>query len=345
MQIYHNASLKPYHTFAIDQTADMIVEVSNIDEVKSIFQNKDWEDTPKLFLGQGSNILFTEHYKGIVLINRIMGIELHEDDSFFYLHVSGGEDWPLLVEYAVNKGIGGLENLAMIPGCVGSAPVQNIGAYGLEFKDVCDYVEFINIDTLEIARFTTRECQFGYRDSIFKHELKGKIFVTAVGIKLPKKNVPLLDYGPLQSLSPDCACKEIFNVISKIRKDKLPDPTIIGNAGSFFKNPVISSEQFKTLLRQYPDIIHYSSENGIKLAAGWMIEQCGLKGFSIGGAQVHPKQALVLVNEHHASSSDVLQLAMYIRQSVYERYGVHLEPEVRFVGETGEVFLDKFMRE
>ncbi len=345
MQIYHNASLKPYHTFAIDQTADVIVEVSSIDEIKKIFQNKDWQDTPKLVLGKGSNVLFTKHFKGIVLINRIMGVETHEDESFFYLHVSGGEDWPLLVEHTVNQGIAGLENLAMIPGCVGSAPVQNIGAYGLEFKDVCDYVEYINIDTLETVRLTTRECQFGYRDSVFKHTLKGKVFVTAVGVKLPKNNAPLLDYGPLQSLATDCSCKEIFDVISHVRKDKLPDPTIIGNAGSFFKNPVISSEQFNILIKQYPDMVHYPTENGIKLAAGWMIDQCGLKGFSIGGAKVHPKQALVLVNEYHASSSDVIQLAMHIRKNVYERYGVYLEPEVRFMGETGEVFLDKCIGE
>lgn len=343
MQIYHNASLQPYHTFSIDQTADFIVEVSSIEEVKSVFQNRDWKDVPKLVLGKGSNVLFTEHYKGMVLINRIMGVDVHEDDEYFYLHVSGGEDWPLLVENTVNKGISGLENLAMIPGCVGSAPVQNIGAYGVEFKDVCDYVEFINIGSLETVRLTNDECLFGYRDSIFKHDLKGKAFVTAVGLKLSKKHVPLLDYGPLKSLSPDSSCKDIFDVISNVRKDKLPDPEVIGNAGSFFKNPVISSEQFELLVKQYPDIVHYKTENGTKLAAGWLIDQCDLKGFRIGGAQVHPNQALVLVNEHNASSDDIIQLALYVRKNVYARYGVELEHEVRFMGATDEVFLDKFM--
>ncbi|MCE0493514.1 UDP-N-acetylmuramate dehydrogenase [Vibrio salinus] len=343
MQIYYNSSLKPFHTFSINQTADVIIEVFSVEEVKDVFRNDKWRGLPKLVLGKGSNVLFTEHYRGVVIINRIMGINVREDDSFYYLNVAGGEDWPLLVEHTVKKGIAGLENLAMIPGCVGSAPVQNIGAYGLEFKDICEYVEYVNTETQDMVQLSARECQFGYRDSVFKHSLKTKAFVTSVGLKVSKRYVPLLDYGPLRSLASDSSCQKIFDVICKVRSEKLPDPIVSGNAGSFFKNPVVTSDRFDLLRQQYPDIVHYHTSNGMKLAAGWLIEQCGLKGLCIGGAKVHPKQALVLVNENNATSADVINLALHVRSQVYERYGVMLEHEVRFMGETGEVFLDKFM--
>lgn len=343
MQIYRNASLKGYHTFSIDQSADVIAEVTSIDDVKRVYLQNEWRTLPKLILGKGSNVLFTQPYRGVVLINRLMGLEISEDDECYYLRVSGGEDWPQLVESMVKRGIGGLENLAMIPGCVGSAPVQNIGAYGLEFKDVCEYVEYFDNESLELIQLTGDECQFGYRDSIFKHALKEKAFVTAVGIRLPKDYQPLLSYGPLQSLPFGCTCRDIFDLITQVRTEKLPDPVVSGNAGSFFKNPVISEEQFYSLQEQYPNIVHYVTDSGIKLAAGWLIDQCGLKGLSIGGAQVHPKQALVLVNQHHACSEDVVKLALHVRQCVYERYGVMLEHEVRFIGELEEVYLDNFM--
>lgn len=341
MQIFKNASLKPYHTFGIEQFSSFIITVSSVDDVIEIFSNPEWQSLPKLMLGKGSNVLFTERYHGIVMINQMLGVDVQESDDQFSIHVQGGEDWPNLVESLTRQGMAGLENLALIPGCTGSAPVQNIGAYGVEFKDVCDYVDYLDLTTFQVKRLTNAQCQFGYRHSIFKQALKDNAIVIAAGLTLPKRWQPTLEYGPLKSLNKACTAIDVLETITCIRQEKLPDPAVIGSAGSFFKNPVISNAHYSRLKEHYPDIIAYPAEHGVKIAAGWLIDQCGLKGYRIGGAKVHSNQALVIINDNHASSADVIQLAKTICRQVLERYEIELEHEVRFIGSDHEVFLNQ----
>ena len=207
-------------------------------DIVDAYNRSEWQALPKLMLGKGSNLLFTEKFEGVVLINRLEGINHNEDDQFHYLHIEGGEDWPSLVKWCVNQGIGGVENLAMIPGCAGSAPIQNIGAYGLEFQNVCEYVDVLYLDSMETKRLSSQECQFGYRDSIFKRELFEKVVIVAIGMKLAKAWKPITHYGPLKALDSTTATpKQVFDAVCDIRSSKLPDPRIQGNAGSFFKNP------------------------------------------------------------------------------------------------------------
>lgn len=343
MNVNRNVNLKPFHTFGIDMPCEYLVEARTVNDVISAYQNSEWQTLPKLILGKGSNVLFTEQYQGVVILNRLLGKKVTESSDHFHLHISGGEDWPSLVEWTLEQGIPGLENLALIPGCAGSAPIQNIGAYGVELKDICEYVEYLDLQDFTTTRLTAEECQFGYRDSIFKHQLLGKVMITAVGLKLNKQWQPNLTYGPLKSdkdllTSP----KAVFEHVCDIRRTKLPNPVMNGNAGSFFKNPIISNESFDKLHALYPDLSGYvMPEGGVKIAAGWLIDRCGLKGHQIGGAQVHPQQALVLVNIDNATASDVLDLAWFIKQSVKEKYNVDLEHEVRFFASDHETQLDK----
>ena len=308
----------------------------------TVYRDPQWQALPKYILGKGSNVLFTSPYRGMVLVNRIQGLEQREDDSYHYLHVSAGQDWPELVEWTVAQNIAGLENLALIPGCTGSAPIQNIGAYGVELKDVCEYVDYLCLSTYTIQRLTNSECQFGYRDSIFKQALYGKAIIIAVGFKLEKQWQPKIQYGPLKALGQHATCHDVFNAVCQIRRDKLPNPSEQGNAGSFFKNPVVDTEQFTQLQHSYPDIVGYPVAGGMKLAAGWLVEHAGLKGECEGGAQVHPKQALVIVNQQgQATAQDVVRLAAKVRAVVKQTYGVTLEHEVRFMGSHSEISLDQ----
>lgn len=340
MQIQMNASLRPHHTFAIEQSCEVLVEVSSVEDIQQIYQNPSWSTLPKLMLGKGSNMLFTEHFSGVVMINRLQGIEVVESDSAWHLHVAGGEDWPNFVKWSVEQGYAGLENLALIPGCVGSAPIQNIGAYGKELKDVCEYVDVLELDGFTTRRIPADECEFGYRDSIFKRQLFEKVIIIAVGIKLDKAWQAQIEYGPLRAFSAETVtAQQIFDQVCAVRNEKLPNPAVTGNAGSFFKNPVINQEQYQTLLAAFPDVVAFQVDEGVKLAAGWLIDQCGLKGFEQGGAQVHPNQALVLVNKHQATAQDVILLADHIRQTVWRKYAVELEHEVRFMGAQHETNL------
>ncbi len=345
MQIQLGANLKPYHTFGIEQSAAQLVVAESIDDLKALYCSAEWASLPKLIIGKGSNMLFTCHYTGMVVVNRLNGIEHQQNDDYHRLHVAGGEDWPSLVSWCVEQGIGGLENLALIPGCAGSAPIQNIGAYGVEFKDVCDYVDYLCLETGTVKRLTVEECQFGYRDSIFKHQLYQKAVVTAVGLKFAKAWQPIIQYGPLKDLSSDCTIHDVYQRVCATRMEKLPDPAVMGNAGSFFKNPVISEQAFARLQIEHPDVVAYPAEQGVKVAAGWLIDQVGLKGHQIGGAKVHPKQALVIVNTGDASAQDVLMLAADIQQRVFNCYGIELEHEVRFIGESEETNLKQWMSE
>lgn len=345
MQLHLDANLKPYHTFAIDQSCRSLVVIESVQDLISVYQSEQWRHTPKLMLGKGSNILFTAIYQGLVMVNRIAGIEHSEDNDFDYLHVSGGEDWPALVAWCMTQKLYGLENLALIPGCAGSAPIQNIGAYGVEFKDVCDYVDYLCLDTLSVKRLSAEECLFGYRDSIFKHRLYDKAIVVAVGLKLAKNWQPVSSYGPLKVLAQPCSAEAIYQCVCQTRLDKLPDPTLVGNAGSFFKNPVISHEEYQRLVAEFPDIVAYPVSDGMKIAAGWLIDSAGLKGRTQGGAQVHSKQALVLINADGASAQDVINLAAVVRQSVQDKYGITLEHEVRFIGVQGETNLTEILEQ
>ena len=334
-----NHSLKPWNTFGIDRMAKAIVRAENEQQLLSAWQQATAEDQPVLILGEGSNVLFLKDYAGTVIINRIMGIEVTETPDAWHLHVGAGENWHQLVQFTLDNDMPGLENLALIPGCAGSSPIQNIGAYGVELQRVCQYVDCIELATGHKQRLSASECRFGYRDSIFKHEYQDRFAIVAVGLKLPKQWQPVLTYGDLTRLDPSTVTpQKVFDAVCHMRTTKLPDPKIQGNAGSFFKNPVVTAEVAQVLLSQFPTAPHYPQKDGsVKLAAGWLIDQCQLKGASIGGAAVHQQQALVLINANDATSQDVVQLAHHVRQKVGAKFNVWLEPEVRFIGPKGEM--------
>ena len=346
MRSHSNANLRPYHTYSIQQFCKLLVEVSSVDDLMFVYKNPEWQHLPKLMIGKGSNMLFTERFDGIAVVNRLIGKKVTESRDAWRLHIHAGEDWPSLVAWSVEQGFLGLENLALIPGCAGSAPIQNIDAYGVALEDVCEYVDILCLETFHVKRLKSEECQFGYRDSIFKHQLYQKAVIVAIGLKLPKNWTPNIEYGPLQSLNArDVTAKQIFELVSKIRREKLPDPRVMGNAGSFFKNPVVSQEQCQTLSKQYPSIAKYPVADGVKIAAGWLIENCGLKGTVIGGAQVHPTQASVIVNKDNASGEDVVKLASMVRKEVLTKYGIELEHEVRIMGRLAETNLKEMLEQ
>lgn len=334
-----SVSLQAFNTFGLRAKAYQIETANNKDELCTYWLNAQDQKLPTLILGSGSNVLFIEDFNGIVIRNCISGIEITEDEQYWYIHAGAGENWHELIEFLLEKNIYGLENLALIPGNVGSAPIQNIGAYGKELKDVCAYVDIVELSTGNISRLTNKECQFGYRDSIFKHHYQQGFAIISVGFLLRKKWEPILTYGDLVKLPPETVTpREVFESVCLMRTSKLPNPAVTGNAGSFFKNPVVDIRTAQHLKNEFPFCPQYVQPNGVKLAAGWLIDQCGLKGFQLGGASVHLKQALVLINTTGtASGEDIVKLAAYIRQKVSERFGVQLEPEVRFIGQYGEI--------
>ncbi|GHA44603.1 UDP-N-acetylmuramate dehydrogenase [Photobacterium aphoticum] len=341
MKVLQDRSLAPFHTFGLTVNAAHIVVVETVDELVAVWRDKQYQAFAKLIVGQGSNLLFCEDFAGVIVVNRIKGITITETDEAFELHVGAGEDWHALVTMTVEKGMPGLENLALIPGCVGSSPIQNIGAYGVELKDVCHYVDVVALESGECTRLMAEECQFGYRESIFKAALKNTHAITAVGLRLNKAWIPHIAYGPLAKFDPaTVTATDILHEVCAIRREKLPDPAVMGNAGSFFKNPVVSEAQAQALLQRYPSMPMYPQPHGqCKLAAGWLIDQCALKGHQIGGARVHDQQALVLVNTGTATSADVLALAQYVVDTVAETFGIVLEHEVRFMAASGETCL------
>ncbi|NKI74444.1 UDP-N-acetylmuramate dehydrogenase [Dickeya sp. CFBP 2040] len=332
-------SLKAFNSFSLLASATDIITIASTTELLSAWQRAYQNGLPVLILGGGSNVLFLEDFHGVVLINQLKGIEVKETESEWMLHVGAGENWHHLVEYTLDCHIAGLENLALIPGCVGSAPIQNIGAYGMELKSVCAYVDMLNLETGEATRLSAEECRFSYRDSIFKHEYQNGFAIIAVGLRLSKDWKPILAYGELTRLEPSTTtARQIFEAVCQMRRSKLPDPAIMGNAGSFFKNPVIPAVIADRILANYPNAPYYPQPTGdVKLAAGWLIDQCGLKGHQIGQAAVHDKQALVLVNKGEATGHDLVELARYVRNQVATKFNVWLEPEVRFIAAQGEV--------
>ncbi|WP_308822617.1 UDP-N-acetylmuramate dehydrogenase [Sodalis praecaptivus] len=333
-----SGALKSLNSFAIDALARRVIVAHTEAELFTIWRQAA-DATSVLMLGGGSNVLFLENYVGTVLLNRIAGVAIEERADAWHLHVGAGEVWHDLVRTCLEQHMPGLENLALIPGCVGSAPIQNIGAYGVELRQFCDYVDVLQLATGTLRRLSAAECQFVYRDSIFKHALREGHAIVAVGLRLAKAWQPVLTYGDLARMDPQQATpRQIYDAVCAMRRGKLPDPAVQGNAGSFFKNPVIDAVRAERLLSRYPDAPHYPQpEGGVKLAAGWLIDRCGLKGYRLGGAAVHDKQALVLVNADNATGKDIAALARYVRQQVAERFAVWLEPEVRFIGANGEV--------
>lgn len=328
-----NCSLLTYNTFGIDVCADRFIEYSSEQELYEVIPQL--KNNPYLHIGGGSNLLFTGDFQGIILHSDIKGIEVvDEDTQFRFIRVGAAEVWDDVVKYSVDSGFSGLENLSLIPGEVGASAVQNIGAYGVEVKDVIHQVEAIDLHTGEKRLFDIDECHYAYRHSIFKQELKNRYAVTHVIYRLNKIFVPHLDYGNIQNVlanEQEITPQTVRNAIINIRQSKLPDPKEQGNAGSFFKNPVVSNETFSELVRQYPTIPYYVMDDGVKIPAGWLIEQCGWKGKTLGRAGVHSKQALVLVNLGGATGQDVIALCDTIRKDVYDKFGVKIYPEVNII--------------
>lgn len=335
----NRVSLQKLHTFSLPVSAKGVIHASGPEEIISAWQEANQRDLPFLLLGEGSNVLFLEHFNGLVVFNRIKGIDITETETGWNVHVGAGENWHNLVSYLLDKNVPGLENLALIPGCVGSSPIQNIGAYGVELKNVCSYVDLLDLTMRKIKRIYADDCQFGYRESIFKHQYKYGYAIIAVGLILPKAWKPVLNYGDLKRLDPaTTTAREIFDTVCRMRRSKLPDPVVAGNAGSFFKNPIVSESAANAILAKHPDAPVYPQKDGsAKLAAGWLIDRCGLKGFSVGGAAVHENQALVIINKNGATSQDIVDLAYLVRRKVAEVFNVLLEPEVRFIDAYGEV--------
>lgn len=335
-EIKENFSLKKYNTFGIDVKTKYFIEYSSINELINFLDIKRKQDLPLMILGGGSNVLLTKDYEGYMLHSTIKGIEIiDETDNFVKIRVGAGEDWDEFVNYCVDHNWGGIENLSLIPGNVGTSPIQNIGAYGVEVKDVITEVETVEIESLKLFTIKNEECKFGYRDSIFKRELKGKHIVNYVIFKLNKQAVFKIEYGNLKEELKkynQVNLKNIRQAVVSIRESKLPNPEEIGNSGSFFKNPVINKNQAKELKVQYSEIPMYNQENGmVKIPAAWLIENAGWKGKRLGDAGVHDKQALVLVNYGGATGLEILHLAQEIQKSVKEKFSVHIEMEVNIV--------------
>lgn len=335
MTILQNVSLKPYNTFGMDVAATHFTVFNNLQQLPEL-SSMAWMYPKKYIIGGGSNILLTQPLEGVVIKNEWKGIALvDENDEHVWLQVNAGEIWHDTVLYAISKGWGGMENLSLIPGCVGAAPMQNIGAYGVEVKELIDEVVAWHWEENRFIALKNEDCQFGYRDSIFKQALKEKVLITSVVFRLNKKPKLNTTYGAIQQQLEkmgvhEPTIKSVSDAVIAIRTSKLPNPKDIGNAGSFFKNPVIPKAQFLSLQQQYPTIVgHASGDNTIKVAAGWLIEQAGWKGYKKGAAGVHDKQALVLVNHGGASGMDVYDLSRDIITSVHYQFGIMLEREVQ----------------
>ena len=336
MQIQENISLKPFNTFGINASAARFASFSNADALAGLLSSINYR--PTLILGGGSNILFTKNFDGLVLKNEIKGIEkINEDDEFVYIKAGAGENWHQFVLYCIRNNWGGVENLSLIPGNIGAGPMQNIGAYGAEIKDVFFELEAFHKKTLEIIKFGLTDCGFGYRESVFKRKYKDQFAILTVTFKLRKQPVFNTSYGAItteleKAGVQQISIKAISDAVIRIRSSKLPDPAVTGNAGSFFKNPEIAGAGFEALKKQFPEIVGYPlPEGAVKMAAGWLIEQCGWKGYRKGDAGCHAMQALVLVNYGNASGSEIFDLSSAILQSVHEKFNVQLEREVNIM--------------
>lgn len=334
LPIEPRASLRDHNTFGLPAVAQTLVRITRDADVRRLLDHPQLGVQPKFVLGGGSNVVLTKDVPGVVLKVEVAGRRLVETRPDAWIVEAGaGENWHDFVAWTLAQGLPGLENLALIPGTVGASPVQNIGAYGVELAERFDSLDGVDLVTGRGVTLERALCRFGYRDSVFKHELAGKTVITRVRFRLPRPWRPVLGYLDLERkvaetgiTTPDA--RTVFDWVCAIRRAKLPDPALIGNAGSFFKNPVVSAEQCRDIIGRDPEIVHYPLPDGrVKLAAGWLIDACGWKGKSVGRAGVYEKQALVLVNRGGASGAEVVTLARAIQESVYGRFGIRLEPE------------------
>ena len=335
MRIEQNVSLEKYNTFHLPVKTRWFIEYENEEDLHKILRDEYFQECLSIHIGQGSNLLFVNDYNGIVLHSLIRGIEVvAEDEHSVHLRIGAGEVWDDVVAYAVSKGWGGIENLSLIPGKTGAAAVQNIGAYGREIKDVIESVEAWNRLTFEKHVFTAEECGYGYRLSRFKDPHQDPHFITYVTLRLEKFPVFNIEYGALKQRLSDKALtlENVRETVISIRKEKLPDTESLGNAGSFFMNPLITDEHFERIRKEYPDVPSYPAEKGkVKVPAGWLIEKCGFKGQRHGNVGVYEKQALVLVNFGGATGDEIALFAESIRAAVKERFGIELMPEVKYI--------------
>lgn len=342
MQIQENVSLKPYNTFGIELITKYFAAFEKVTELEELLNFKlipiAIGTNSKLILGGGSNVLFTKDYNGIVLKNEIKGIEIiKENEEFIYIKAGAGENWHQFVLHCVENNYAGIENLSLIPGSVGASPMQNIGAYGVEIKDVFYELEAFHKHDRAIQKFSVKDCEFGYRESVFKNKYKDQFIITSVTYRLNKRPSFNTSYGAISQELEKMAVKElsiqaISQAVINIRTSKLPDPKEVGNAGSFFKNPIIPDDQFEELKNRFPNVIAFASgAEHTKLAAGWLIEQCGWKGYRNGDAGCFPKQALVLVNYGKATGKEIFELSEEIIHSVKKKFNVVLEREVNIV--------------
>lgn len=344
MEIQENKPLNELNTFGINVDAKYFAEVQSVEEFKELIQTENYKQNKKLVLGGGSNILFTNSFDGIVVKNSIKGISVvSETETEVIVKANAGEVWHELVLWCIDKNYAGIENLSLIPGLVGAAPMQNIGAYGVEIKDVFHELEALDVATGEVVKFNLADCHFGYRESIFKNKFKDKYFITSVSFKLTKLSSARAlysfktDYGDIKNtLSEmqvyDLNLKSVSNAVIKIRQSKLPDPKVLGNAGSFFKNPSVAKEKSEELILKNPVMPKYLQKDGtVKIPAGWLIEQCGWKGKVVGNTGSHKSQALVLVNYGNATGNEIWNLAIEIKKSVFDKFGIEIMPEVNVV--------------
>ncbi|NRT11054.1 UDP-N-acetylmuramate dehydrogenase [Flavobacterium sp. 14A] len=337
MEIYNNISLKNYNTFGIEAKAQQFVAVHTIAELKTVLAEQ--HSKPKFILGGGSNMLLTQDIKALVIHVDLKGKQIiNEDDDFVWVESMAGENWHEFVLWTISQDFGGLENMSLIPGNVGTTPVQNIGAYGTEIKDTFVSCEAVAIKDQSIKVFNKEECNFGYRESIFKNEIKDQYIITSVVFKLSKRNHKIsISYGDIaaelaQKNITTPSLKNVSDAVIAIRRSKLPDPKELGNSGSFFKNPIVSKKDFAPILSKFPDMKYYEiSDTEVKVPAGWLIEQAGLKGKRYGDAGIHKNQALVLVNYGTATGQEILDVSKLVQKTVYERFGIKIDAEVNII--------------
>lgn len=335
MIVYKNFNLKPYNTFGIEAFAKEFVSVTTLEELKNTLQ----QTSDFFILGGGSNLLLTHNIEKLVIHNQLKGIEIvQQNDDFVWVKAQAGENWHEFVLYCIENNFGGIENLSLIPGNVGTTPVQNIGAYGVEIKDALFSCEALNIKTLEIEVFSNSACEFEYRESVFKNKFKNQYIITSVTFQLTKINHLIkTNYGAIsdelaQKGIQNPRIKDVSDAVIAIRTSKLPNPKELGNSGSFFKNPIISIEKYKYLVEKFPEMPHYQvNKHEVKVPAGWLIEQAGFKGKRFGDAGVHAKQALVLVNYGTATGQEILELSKNIQKTVFETYEIEIEAEVNIL--------------
>ena len=338
MNIIENYPLLKLNTFAVDVKAKYFISINTVNELIELTKTKVFKDLQLLILGGGSNILFTKDFDGLVILNNIKGKEIiNKSQESIFLKIGAGVNWHELVMYTVDNGWGGIENLSLIPGNTGTAPMQNIGAYGVEIKETFVELEALEISSGKIVKFNNSDCEFGYRESVFKNKMKNQYIILNITLELKKNPVLNINYGDVKAILEsqninNPSIKEVSNTIISIRQSKLPDPKIIGNSGSFFKNPIVSLNQLEFIKKKYPNVVNYKiNENEFKIAAGWMIERAGWKGKKFNNYGVHEKQALVLVNYGLANGMEIFNLSEEIILDIKDKFGITLEREVNII--------------